>query len=363
MAKPFVAPPTFPFDHKRFLTITAELTAEQFRAYTLIMIATWRRGGKALPDDAKIMSKKLRCTEERWLKSIRPGLVVECAEGEEQIFDLSDGTFRMHEMEELWGFVQRKIAVKKANGKLGGRPPAVAFDLSFPNLTDETAREIEENQTANPLINNNSDEAIGSVSVPFSLSTNTKTYKEEESKKESPHVPPRGDGEDVSQIPVESQGSDTVASETVYRSQEPDRTLFPVQEVSRKPTRTRAPRVRDAEEIEAAFDDFKKAYPARNAPHTWSPSRTLFSNAMKAGVPAEVLINSARTYFRTMKLQGKIGTSSVADARTWLFQKRWEDYQDYQPKKPPSDGKVTSLHGGTSGQVPDEYVTRGGIRY
>ena len=375
MAKPIKAPRTFPFDQERFFTITADMTADEFRAYVLIMVWTWKRGGKPLPDNPKVMAKKLRCTEERWLKSIRPGLVAECGEGEEQLFDLDNGTFRMHEMEEIWDFVQKKIAVKRTNGQQGGRPPAVKFDVENQNLTAQNPDGIAETQTANPLIYQETDKAIGSVTVTHPVPgsfVNLNLDLKEESKKESPLTPQGGNGEDLKQIPVQAQaeplvdtpaqtpGPERVTSETVYRSTEPERMLFPVQEVQTK--KSRKSRVLEARQIDEAFAAFMEAYPARLGPHSSEPAKKLFSKAMRDGVDPAVMIQSAKTYCKDMEFKGNIHTEHVADAKWWLNDKRWKDYQNYVPKKPPATGNVTPLRGTatTNGQVSNEHIRRGG---
>lgn len=120
-------------------------------------------------------------------------------------------------------------------------------------------------------------------------------------------------------------------------------------------------------EIEAAFLEFKATYPRRKYAHTWTKAKEPFVDAMESGVSGELLIETARTYAKIVRSDGLESTSKVADALTWLNQRRWENYADFQPVLPPKThnghyGNVTPLRNGTTGQSMPK-VTRGGIQY
>jgi uncharacterized protein YdaU (DUF1376 family) len=319
-----------------YLADTKHLNLEQHGAYLVLLMVTWRNNGKAIQDDPNLISKYLGCTRDRWLKKIKPVL--------EPMFDTKGGFWRSNMLEKQWAYVQENSSRKSANGKLGGRPPAAKVTETSSNFSAETFNKNTETETSNVLINNESDEAIGSVSVPSSLSNQPLNQLEEESKKESPLSPPMGGM-------VEG-------------------VLFPVQEVQHAPDRgTSAPRrkrndsqpVVASSEIEAAFVEFKAIFPKRNNPHTWTKAKDHFVSAMKSGVPGELLIQTAGMYAQSMKFDGKIGSSVVVDARRWLNERRWENYADFQPiLNPKPRGNVTPMRAFNNGQVPNEYIRRGG---
>ena len=62
---------------------TLHLSHDQFGAYMLILIATWRDNGQALPDDGRRMAYLTRATVKEWRTRLRPVLV--------EFFDISDG--------------------------------------------------------------------------------------------------------------------------------------------------------------------------------------------------------------------------------------------------------------------------------
>lgn len=339
--------PSMPLFCGDYLADTKHLNLEQHGAYLVLLMVTWRNNGKAIQDDPDLIAKYLGCTRDRWLKKIRPVL--------EPMFDTRDGFWRSAKLEEQWAYVQNSISRKSANGKLGGRPPAAKVTETAPNFSTETFNKNSETESANSLINNVSVKAIGSVSVPSSLSTQPQPVNQvEESKKESPLSPPKG----AMDMP----------------------SLFPVQEVQHAPVReTTGPRrgrskkqdrnqpIMASPEIEAAFLEFKATYPRRKYAHTWTKAKEPFVDAMESGVSGELLIETARTYAKIVRSDGLESTSKVADALTWLNQRRWENYADFQPVLPPKThnghyGNVTPLRNGTTGQSMPK-VTRGGIQY
>ena len=257
------------------------------------------------------------------------------------------------DMDQQWNWVQNNIRVKAENGSKGGRPPAQKVERELENLSAETAKQFGETQAAKSLENMETAKPVGFDSVNLNESTATATVTEE-SKKESPLSPPKG----AMDMP----------------------SLFPVQEVQHAPVReTTGPRrgrskkqdrnqpIMASPEIEAAFLEFKATYPRRKYAHTWTKAKEPFVDAMESGVSGELLIETARTYAKIVRSDGLESTSKVADALTWLNQRRWENYADFQPVLPPKThnghyGNVTPLRNGTTGQSMPK-VTRGGMQF
>lgn len=93
---------------------TLDLSAEEFGAYCLLLFATWRNNGAALPDHDTKLARICRVTPRRWSDRLRPVLV--------RFFDLSDGRWHQKRLEKEWQFVAQRAAKSRANGALGGRP-------------------------------------------------------------------------------------------------------------------------------------------------------------------------------------------------------------------------------------------------
>ncbi len=93
---------------------TTFLSAEEFGAYCLLLFATWRNNGQALPDDAAELSQICRMTTVRWRTHMRQKLI--------RFFDTGDGTWHQKRLEKEWAHVQAKMLANRANGVKGGRP-------------------------------------------------------------------------------------------------------------------------------------------------------------------------------------------------------------------------------------------------
>lgn len=76
------------------------------------------------------------------------------------------------------------------------------------------------------------------------------------------------------------------------------------------------------------FDAFRAAYPAR-VPNPWSPARTIFDKLIKTGVSAADLVVAAKRYAAECA-ELKIAPDFIPHARTWLSQRRFEDYSSEQ---------------------------------
>lgn len=73
---------------------TQDLSTEEFGAYLLILIATWRNNGKALVDDDKRLARITRVGSNRFSTKIKPRL--------SQFFDISDGYWHQKRLEIMW---------------------------------------------------------------------------------------------------------------------------------------------------------------------------------------------------------------------------------------------------------------------
>lgn len=79
------------------------------------------------------------------------------------------------------------------------------------------------------------------------------------------------------------------------------------------------------------FEKFKAEYPKRDGSNPWTPAEKLFGQATAADVNPSDLIGAARRYRAECDRKGLTGTEKVAQAQTWLRQKRWTDYADTPP--------------------------------
>lgn len=74
------------------------------------------------------------------------------------------------------------------------------------------------------------------------------------------------------------------------------------------------------------FTDFWDAYPKRRGSNPKAPAEKKYTAAIASGVDPERVINSAKAYADELRELNQIGTQFVAQAQTWLNQKRWDDY-------------------------------------
>ncbi|MDF2620224.1 MAG: hypothetical protein K0S00_2883 [Xanthobacteraceae bacterium] len=78
-------------------------------------------------------------------------------------------------------------------------------------------------------------------------------------------------------------------------------------------------------DIEAAFLDFKAAYPKRDGSQDWTKARTRFGSLVGKGTDPGRLVASATAYRREVERKGNLGTSYVKQAATFLSG-AWEEY-------------------------------------
>lgn len=105
--------PSMPFFVDAYLADTTHLSTEEHGAYLLLLMAMWRRGG-SVPDDDSDNARMVGLPLRRW-REMKARL------GRFLIFQ--DGEIRQKRLQKEWDFVAKRIAVRRANGALGGRPP------------------------------------------------------------------------------------------------------------------------------------------------------------------------------------------------------------------------------------------------
>jgi uncharacterized protein YdaU (DUF1376 family) len=106
--------PMMPVFPDALLGDTLDLSAEQFGAYCLILFATWRNNGQALPDDPSRLARICRVERRHWSRNIRPALI--------RFFDLAEQTWRQKRLEKEWLWCAKRAGVSRRNGLHGGRP-------------------------------------------------------------------------------------------------------------------------------------------------------------------------------------------------------------------------------------------------
>lgn len=83
---------------------------------------------------------------------------------------------------------------------------------------------------------------------------------------------------------------------------------------------------------QADFETFWQAYPSRGrANNPKKPARERYSRLIRDGTEAAVIIAGAKGYAAAMTADGKAGTEYVQQAKTWLNQAGWEQYQETGP--------------------------------
>lgn len=79
---------------------------------------------------------------------------------------------------------------------------------------------------------------------------------------------------------------------------------------------------------------FWQAYPSRgDAANPKAPALEKFARAVKSGVDPEAIIAAAGRYAEIERTAGRAGTEKIAQAVTWLNQRRWGDYADAPASK------------------------------
>lgn len=107
-------------------------------------------------------------------------------------------------------------------------------------------------------------------------------------------------------------------------------------------------------------EEFWRNYPRREGANPKAPARKAFIIAVKNGNPPAAIVAGAQRYAASLAKSSQVGTKYVAQAVTWLHQKRWEDYPDDTatttgPPAPPdpsmpSDEELRRKYGASHGQ-------------
>jgi hypothetical protein len=85
---------------------------------------------------------------------------------------------------------------------------------------------------------------------------------------------------------------------------------------------------------DSPFDDFWRSYPSRTPhPNPKKPAQAEFKAALKRGVDPAAIIRGAANYSRYVD-QHITDRRYVAQAVTWLREKRWEEYQEPPVEEP-----------------------------
>jgi hypothetical protein len=73
------------------------------------------------------------------------------------------------------------------------------------------------------------------------------------------------------------------------------------------------------------FEDFWATYPKRDGANPKEPARKRFVAAVKSGADADAIIAGAKAYSASEAKRGNVGSPYIAQAVTWLTQRRWQD--------------------------------------
>ena len=132
---------------------TTHLSAEEFGAYFLILMATWRNNGVPFTDNDVRLARIARVPERRWRDKVRPVLA--------QFFDLSTSTWRQKRLENEW----QNVAIKREKSSRAGEESARVRALKKLN-TDSTGvvPTLERTDERNANILNSSSSQEGDLS-------------------------------------------------------------------------------------------------------------------------------------------------------------------------------------------------------
>jgi hypothetical protein len=138
----------------------------------------------------------------------------------------------------------------------------------------------------------------------------TRAYRERQEKQQ----------DSVDQNVTETVSDDVVTSQS--RHGDAPETDTEIETERKKDTRAVAIATRPA--IDDEFQKFWAAYPKRDGANPKSPARKAYLSALKSGTEAPAILAGAGEYGR--RERERIGTPYIAQAVTWLRQRRWEDY-------------------------------------
>lgn len=98
---------------------------------------------------------------------------------------------------------------------------------------------------------------------------------------------------------------------------------------------TRRPDNRGRTDVLAAFERFWKAYP-RRPDNPKAAARQVFERRVREGADPDAIVRAAAV-FAARVVDRKLGDIFIPHARTWLSQRRWEDYLDDGEPEPAPD--------------------------
>lgn len=130
--------PIMPLFTDALIGDTTHLSAEQFGCYLLILIATWRNNGQALPDDDARMAHICRVGVQHWRRKLRPILA--------EFFTLADAHWHQQRLETEWERVSNSISKRQANGRRNfskSRGTHNQKEASLPNQDSESTSNVE----------------------------------------------------------------------------------------------------------------------------------------------------------------------------------------------------------------------------
>lgn len=128
--------PAMPLYTDALLGDTLHLSTEEFGAYCLILFATWRNNGRALPDDDRALARICRVDIRKWKKSLRPRLV--------GFFDISGQKWSQKRLEKEWGYVENLRDINRAKGLKSGKSRQPRLKLGL-NPQTQTHRNLNNN--------------------------------------------------------------------------------------------------------------------------------------------------------------------------------------------------------------------------
>jgi uncharacterized protein YdaU (DUF1376 family) len=171
--------PVYPSD---FLGETAHLNAEATGAVMLIRSVCWisEVRGESVPDDDTVLARICRMSPARFARKIRPAI--------QSCFDRTGGVWRHLGQSAKLEEIQARRAVSQTNGAKGGRPRnAQKTDEKIAENDQRNDAENESVFSANPLINNETENLLGFSGITQSETLQLQLQHKEE---ESPYNPP-----------------------------------------------------------------------------------------------------------------------------------------------------------------------------
>jgi len=116
---------------------------------------------------------------------------------------------------------------------------------------------------------------------------------------------------------------------------------YPVREID-KPISLSGGRADAPQRQPDRFEDFWNAYPKRDGANPKEPARKRFVAAIKSGVEPEAIIAGAKAYAAAEAKRGNVGSPYIAQAVTWLNQRRWTDTAEQAPATGPPEAPQAS---------------------